>query len=159
VIGLNRAIRTTGVTVDGEPANSGIGFAISVNIIKRVVPVLIEKGNYDYPYLGISALPEISLLAQEQLGLKTSNGAYVTEVIPNGPADKAGLKGAGGVTGQSGLQSGGDLITAVDGRPIRIFGELLSYLMTSKSPGDQIMLTVVRGDKELEIPLVLGKRP
>lgn len=159
VIGINRAIRTSGLTVDGEPANSGIGFAISVNIVKRVVPILIEKGVYDYPYLGISALPEISLIAQEKLGLKTSNGAYVTEVVSNGPAAKAGIIGATQATDLTGLQSGGDLIIAVDGQPIRVFGDLLSYLMTRKSPGDEIVLTVLRGDKQLEIPLLLGKRP
>jgi S1-C subfamily serine protease len=57
VIGVNRAIRTTGVSQNGDPINSGIGFAISINIIKRVVPSIIATGTYDYPYLGITARP------------------------------------------------------------------------------------------------------
>ena len=55
VIGINRAIRTTNTTQEGEPSNSGVGFAVPINIVKRVVPVLIEKGSYDYPYLGVSS--------------------------------------------------------------------------------------------------------
>ncbi len=95
VIGLNRAIRTTGTNSDGEPVNSGIGFAVSVNIIKRVVPVLIANGSYDYPYLGISTPPggDLSLLEREELGLNTTSGAYLIEVIAGGPAAEAGLIG------------------------------------------------------------------
>ena len=60
MVGVNRAIRTTGITAQGEPINSGIGFAISINIVKRVVPYLIEFGYYDYPYLGISAMSTVA---------------------------------------------------------------------------------------------------
>ena len=158
VIGLNRAIRTTGTTTDGEPVNSGIGFAISSNIMRRVVPVLIVEKNYDYPYLGISAMPEMSLIAQEALGLNYSTGAYIVEVVPGGPADKAGLRGATAATSVAGLQKGGDLIIAVDGRPVRVFGDLLSYLMTSKSPGETITLTIVRDNQEQEVKITLDKR-
>jgi 2-alkenal reductase len=158
VIGLNRAIRTTN-SLDGEPTNSGIGFAISVNIMKRVIPVLIEEGKYDYPYLGIAALPEISLLEQEALQLTSTSGAYITRIVPGGPAEDAGLRAGARSTDLSGLQRGGDLITAVDGRPVRIFGDLLSYLMTNKSPGDKVLLRVLRGDQELEVELTLGRRP
>ena len=92
VIGVNRAIRTTNFTDTGEPINSGIGFAISVNIVKRVVPVLITDGKYDYPYLGMSSLDDMTLQIIEALGLKSFTGAYVTTVVPGGPADKAGIK-------------------------------------------------------------------
>ena len=98
VIGINRAIRTSGVNVSGEPINSGVGFAISVNIIKRVVPTLIEKGVYDYPYLGITAREELSLIEQEALNITNGNGeylagAYVVEVVNGSPADNGGLIG------------------------------------------------------------------
>jgi S1-C subfamily serine protease len=159
IIGVNRAIRTTSTSVSGEPTNSGIGFAVSVNIIKRVVPVLIEKGKYDYPYLGISALPEVSLIEQEALGLSSSLGAYVTSVSPGGPADTAGIKAGSRSSKITNLLAGGDLVVAIDGRPINTFGELLSYLMANKNPGDQIMLTVLRGNEKKEVNLTLGKRP
>jgi 2-alkenal reductase len=159
VIGINRAIRTTDTNASGDPINSGIGFAVSINIIKRVVPSLIETGSYDYPYLGVSARPELSLIEQEALGLSRSTGAYVSEVVPGGPADKAGLKGGSTDTNISGLQAGGDLITAVDGHAVNVFGDLLSYLMINKSPGDQIVLTILRDNQEKEVTLTLDKRP
>ncbi len=159
VIGLNRAIRTNTVTSSGEPSNSGIGFAVPVNIIKRVVPALIETGSYDYPYLGISSHEEISLIEQEELGLPQSTGAYVDEVVKGGPADDAGLIGGSQATGIAGLNAGGDLIVAADGRPIRVFGDLLSYLMENKSPGDTIALTIIRDNEQKEVTVTLGKRP
>jgi len=147
------------MTAVGEPTNSGIGFAISINIVKRVVPGIIENGKYDYPYLGISALEELSLLQQEALGMRDVTGAYVVEVVSGGPGDKAGLKAGTKTTPFMGLFSGGDLIVGVDGRPVRVFGELLSYLMTSKSPGDTITLTVMRANEKKDIEVTLGLRP
>ncbi len=161
VIGLNRSIRTTNTNDSGEPVNSGIGFAVSVNMIKRVVPHLIQYGSYDYPYLGISTPPggDLSLLEREELGLTTTSGAYLMDVIDGGPADKAGLVGGTKPTRIRNLLSGGDLIVAVDSRPVKVFGDLMSYLMTNKSPGDVISLRVIRDKQEKEFQLTLGKRP
>jgi S1-C subfamily serine protease len=159
VIGVNRAIRTIGMSDSGDPINSGIGFAISINIIKRVVPSLIATGTYDYPYLGITARPELTLLEQEILGLPRSTGAYIIAITPGSPAEDAGLRDGSRRTEQPGLFSGGDLITAVDGRPVQVFGDLLSYLMVNKSPGDTILLTIFRDNEEKEVNLTLGKRP
>lgn len=159
VIGINRAIRTTTVTAEGEPSNSGVGFAVPINIVKRVVPVLIEKGSYDYPYLGVSSHPELSLIEQEALRLPQSTGAYVVEVVQGAPADKAGLIGATGDSQIPGLPAGGDLITAVDGRPVQVFAEMLAYLMENKSPGDTVTLTVIRNNEQKEVVVTLGKRP
>ncbi len=159
VIGINRAIRTTSTNPQGEPSNSGVGFAVPINIVKRVVPVLIQKGTYDYPYLGISSQSELSLLEQEALGLSQSTGAYISDVAPGGPADKAGLKGGSKDTNIPGLLAGGDLITAVDGRPVQIFGDMLTYLMENKSPGDSVVLTILRDNQQKEVTVTLGKRP
>lgn len=159
VIGINRAIRTTNALPTGESSNSGIGFAVPVNIVKRVVPVLIEQGAYDYPYLGISSRSEISLMEQEALGLSQSSGAYVVEVVAGGPGDEAGLVGGTRETQIPGLLSGGDLITSIDGRPVRVFGDLLGYLMENKSPGDTINLTLIRDNQTKEVVITLGKRP
>ncbi len=159
VVGVNRAIRTFNFTSEDDPLNSGIGFAIAINTVKRVVPSLISEGKYDYPYLGISSLSDISLLQQEALQLPRSSGAYVTEVTPDSPADQAGLLGATNSTDFPTLNSGGDLIIAIDGITIQTFSDLLSYLIQEKTPGDTITLTVIRQDQELEIDLILGKRP
>jgi len=159
VIGVNRAIRTTAMTSMGEPVNSGIGFAISINIVKRVVPVLIETGKYDYPYLGISSVDELSLAQIEALGLKSYTGAYVTGVAANGPAEKAGIRAGEQTTSQQGLPAGGDLIVAIDGQPVLRFDDLLKYLINNKSPGDTVVLTVLRSEEKVDIPVVLDKRP
>jgi len=165
VIGINRAIRTNGINISGEPINSGVGFAISVNIVKRVVPILIERGVYDYPYLGITAREELSLIEQEALNITNENGeylsgAYVVEVVNGSPADKGGLIGGSrSDTGIPGLLGGGDLIVAIDGLPVRVFGELLSYLMNNKIPGDEVIITVIRDNDLKEVTITLGKRP
>lgn len=159
VIGINRAIRTTNFTETGEPVNSGIGFAISVNIIKRVVPVLIETGEYNYPYLGVSSISTLTLDALNALGLKQYTGAYVTNVVPGGPADQAGLKAGDTPTSYADLFAGGDLIIAIDGRDVRTFDEMLAYLITNKSPGDTVVLTVLRGEEKVDLTITLGERP
>jgi len=158
VIGVNRAIRTTNFTTTGEPINSGIGFAIAINIVKRVTPVLIAEGQYDYPYLGISSIDELSLPQIEALGLQSFTGAYVTSVTPNGPADQAGIR-AGGQSSSSGLNAGGDLIIAIDDQSIQRFDDLLRYLINNKSPGETVVLTVLREEEQVNVTVTLGKRP
>jgi S1-C subfamily serine protease len=159
VIGVNRAIRTTNFTDSGQPVNSGIGFAISINIVKRVVPVLIEKGKYDYPYIGISSVDELSLPQVEALGLKRFTGAYVTSVAAGGPAEQAGLRAGEETTSIPNLMAGGDLIIALDGRPVQNFDDLIKYLINNKSPGDVVVITALRGEEEVDISVTLGKRP
>ncbi len=159
VVGINRAIRTETVTSAGDPANSGIGFAVSINIVKRVVPALIASGAYDYPYLGISSRDDLSLDLIDALNLDRPTGAYVIEVTAGGPADAAGLLAGTERTSITGLLSGGDLIIAADGKPIRNYSDLVGYMMNNKSPGDTIGLTIIRDGKEMQVPVTLGKRP
>ncbi|MGB9898244.1 S1C family serine protease, partial [Thermanaerothrix sp.] len=159
VIGVNRAIRTTGTTITGEPVNSGIGFAVSSNIVRRVVPVLITQGRYDYPYLGISSREMLTLEQIEALGLPRQTGAYIVSVTPGSPADRAGLRGGSQPTRFAGLPAGGDLIIAIDGQPVQTFSDMLSYLMKNKSPGDTVVLTIIRDRQEKEVSVTLGKRP
>jgi 2-alkenal reductase len=161
VIGVNRAIRTDTFTVAGDAANSGVGFAIPINIVRRVVPALIEHGHYAYPYLGITSLGDEAwtLTALETLGLPPdASGAYVTCVTPGGPADDAGVVGAGRCNA-TGLTPGGDLITAIDGSPVRTFSDLLSYLIANTEVGQDVILTVQRGGEAVEIRLTVGPRP
>ncbi len=159
VVGINRAIRTEQTNENGEPTNSGIGFAISSNIVGRVVPFLIKDGFYDYPYVGITSQEDLTLMEREALGIQEMTGAYVLSVSENSPASKAGLIGGATVTRISGLLAGGDLIIAVDNRPVRLFSDFLSYIMANKSPGDEIIVTIKRQGEEMEVPVVLDKRP
>ncbi len=159
VVGVNRAIRTEQANEVGEPVNSGIGFAISSNIVNRVVPFLIKDGFYDYPYVGITSQEDLTLIEREALGIQHMTGAYILAVTENSPASDAGLIGGSEITRISGLLAGGDLIIAVDGRPVRLFSDFLSYIMANKSPGDDIIIKYVRDGEEQEVTLKLGKRP
>lgn len=160
VIGINRAIRTNGESGEGILSNTGIGFAVPIDIARRVVPYLIRDGNYDYPYLGIVSRENMTLAELEVIDLpRDAQGAYVLSVPEGSPADQAGVVGGSEPTAFANLQAGGDLITAVDGQPIRNFSDLLTYLVTNKSPGDTLDLTILRDGQELVIPVVLGKRP
>ena len=159
-MGINQSIRTdtfNGTT--GNAVNSGVGFSISINLVKRIVPYLIRDGKYEYPYLGISSAGDLGLAEIEALGLNTYTGAYVLEVTPGGPADQAGIRGGDTPTSIPRLNAGGDIITAIDGHPIDTFDELLSYLTTNKSPGDTVVLTVLRDGPQMDITVTLGKRP
>ena len=146
LLGVNTAIRTT------TGVSSGVGFAIPVNAVHRIVPALIETGVYIYPYMGIEVPSRpLSLADYEQLGLSQTTGAYVTAVRPGSPADEAGLIGQQG--------PGGDLIIAVDDRPVLEFNDLLSYLVFETAVGQTIELTILRNGREMIIPLTLGERP
>ena len=160
VIGINRAIQTTSTNLVNTPLNSGVGFAVPVDIVKKVVPALIEKGFFDYPYLGITSREELSLQNLIALGVPTNTvGVYVFEVTPGGPADKAGLKGADGQASIGSLPSGGDWIVAINGRRLIDYGSMISDLAVHYNAGDTITLTILRDGREIQLPLTLGKRP
>ncbi len=147
VVGVNSAIRsTTGV-------NSGVGFSIPVNAVTRVIPKLIEEGQYVYAYMGVQ-IQSLNLNLQERFGLSQVRGAYVTGVTEGGPAEEAGLIPAVETDG-----TGGDLIIAIDGQPIQDTEELIAYLVFNTEVGQTIDLSVVRDGDTITVPLTLGARP
>jgi len=126
-----------------------------------VVPLLIQEGSYRYPYLGISSLSSErwTLPILEQLDLPPdASGAYITCVTPGGPAEKAGLLGAGSCDSE-GLTSGGDLLVAIDGQAIVDFNDLLSYLVEHTAVGQEVTVSVLRDGKEVNLPVTIGPRP
>jgi 2-alkenal reductase len=163
VIGVNAQIRSE------TASNAGVGFAIPVSIVQRVVPALIKDGKYRHAYLGIGGRTYSPAWAQTLGFSPDARGAYVENVVSSGPSGRAGLRGGSketdillgvDVTGPIYLQSGGDLIVAIDGQPVTKFDDLLIYLERNKSPGDEVKLTVVRpneGQKTLTVKL--GERP
>jgi S1-C subfamily serine protease len=160
VVGVNQSIRTNAIDqTTGNAVNSGVGFSISINLVKRIVPYLIRDGKYEYPYLGISSNSDLTLAEIEALGLNTYTGAYVASVTPGGPADQAGIRGGTTDTSIPSVKAGGDVITAIDGHPVDTFDELLSYLTTNKSPGETVVLTVLRDGQSMDITVTLGTRP
>ncbi len=156
VIGVNAQIETSGV---GQ-GNTGVGFAIPVSIIKRVVPDLVESGKTEWAWLGVSGGDVNPTLAQA-MSLPTEQGAYISSVISGGPADRAGLRGSTGTDTVNGRQTeiGGDVVTAIDGQPVRSFDDILLYLALQTRPDQEIVLTLVRDGKTLDVSLKLGTRP
>ncbi len=160
VVGVNRSILTESVTESGNVVNSGLGFAISSNIVRRVLPSLIAKGKYDYPYLGLSGLSELHLKTVKALDLPYGYGVYIMGLIPGGPAEKSGLRaGTEEIPEIQGLLKGGDLILAVNGTTVRNFAELISYIVLNAYPGDAVRFTVYRDGRTEDIPVTLGSRP
>lgn len=164
VIGVNTAIRTSNSTVLGQPANSGIGFAVPVNTVKRVAPELIERGTVRYPYLGITSRESLRLAdIADQLGVDVKQGVLVFSVARGGPAERAGLRGGDEndtvIVDGAPVPLGGDIITAIDGAPVRDFGDLISKLTANYRVGDRIVLTIIRDGRTQQIELELGERP
>jgi 2-alkenal reductase len=159
VVGINFAIQSNSIDLSGNPVNSGIGFAVSVNIVKRVVPHLIENGSYDYPYMGVSSLPEITIYLQEILDIPQTSGVYILEVTPGSPADEAGLRAGNTTTELPSYYAGGDLITAIDGIEVHDFSDMITYILNNTSPGDVVTFNVLRDGEEIQIDLTLGIRP
>lgn len=149
-IGVNSAIRTDTGT------NSGVGFSIPVDAVKRIVPRLISDGKYVYPYLGIR-MQSLNVATAEELGISYASGAYVLDVSENSPAEEAGLIPSG--LNNFGALPGGDLIIAINGAPITSSDDLITYLVFDTEAGQTVDLTVVRDGREVIIPLTLGERP
>ncbi|NJD59147.1 MAG: trypsin-like serine protease [Anaerolineae bacterium] len=156
VIGVNAQIETNGTT----DSNIGVGFAIPVSIIQRVVPALIETGHYDWPYLGVSGYTVNPPLVKA-MNLPVEQGAYVSTVPDGGPALAAGLHGTTEIIDQDGRQVevGGDIITAIDGQPVKTFDDILLYLTLQTTPGQTVILTILRDGQYQDISLQLGTRP
>ncbi len=156
VIGVNAQIETDG----SSSTNSGVGFAIPVSIVQRVVPELIQNQEYVWGWLGVRG-GNVTPTLVEAMDLSVEKGAYIAEVVDGGPSDQAGLRGGGRETTVNGrtVETGGDIIIAVDGQPVSVFDDLLIYIALNTRPGQEVTLTVLRGDKTLEIVVTLEPRP
>ena len=154
VIGINAQIRST------VRANSGVGFAIPINLARRVVPALIETGRYEHAWLGISGTVIYPSMARD-LGLPAERGVLIAEVLRGGPAARAGLRPGQRETTYKGrpLVLGGDIIVQIDDHVVNNFDDLLIYLTRKTSPGQQVTLTIWRGDELLRVAVTLQARP
>jgi 2-alkenal reductase len=156
VIGVNDQIRTNGV----NNSNLGVGFAIPVSMVRLIIPDLIQNGVHDWAWLGVRGSSLTPSLV-EAMGLPVENGAYFANIIPNGPAEKAGLEGEDEtVTIDKRLVSiGGDVVTAIDGQPVRSFDDLLIYIALEAEPGEKVVLTIWRDGEFLDLTVTLEDRP
>jgi len=151
VIGVTSAIQST------TNANAGIAFAIPSHIVERIVPVLIKDGRYQHPSLGLSGITLTANYATE-MGLDANtHGVLITSITPGGAADLAGLK----ETTQQytrynrGVIIFGDVITAIDGKPVRTYEDLVSYIFNKTEVGQKVKLTILRDGKEMSVTVTL----
>ena len=153
VVGINQQIETN------SGSNDGVGFAVPISAVKRSVAQLREKGSAEYAYIGVSSQPVYPQLAKK-LGLDTEFGALVAEVVPGGPAAKAGLQGATGTIRfqAAEYETGGDVIVEVEGHKV-VQPEDLARLVAAKLPGEKIQVTILRDNKRRQVDVTLGKRP
>ena len=142
LIGVNTAIYST------SGASAGIGFAIPVDEVNRVVPRLIRDGKFVRPALGIQAAP-----LQYQTAEGARNGVAVVGVLPRGAAAAAGIKPI--QRGAAGETIPGDIITALGGKPVASLDQVLEAL-EQHQPGDTVTLSIVRDGKPVELPVKLG---
>ncbi|WP_247729873.1 S1C family serine protease [Halovivax limisalsi] len=148
VLGVNRA-----------GGGENIGFAISGAMVERIVPELIETGEWNAPYIGIRPIT-LSQPIVAANDLEVTEGVYVVDVVEDGPASGV-LQGAQDATtiDQRPIPTGGDVIVAVDGQNVSSREELLSYLLMETEPGDTVELTVIRGGEEQTVEVTLDERP
>jgi S1-C subfamily serine protease len=154
VVGINSAIfSTTG-------GFAGVGFAVPSNTIAKIAPILIERGTFQHPWLGVSGIdmtPEIA----EAIGLGEPRGFLVIEAAPGGPADAAGVQGGNTPVQLAGREIvlGGDVILAIDDRDVRKIDDVLGYLQQATQVGETVTLTVWRDGQIMNIGMTLGARP
>ena len=154
VIGINTAIQS----ISGE--FSGIGFAVPSNTALKIVPSLIEDGEYRHPWIGISGRDIDPDLARV-LDLKDAKGFLVITVVDGSPADKAGLKGMSATQIIDGKEypADGDIIISVDNKEVRKISDILVHLQREKSVGDEMSLGILRDGEFMHMSLELVERP
>jgi S1-C subfamily serine protease len=150
LIGMNTAIQSN----VGEFA--GVGFAVPSNTIKKVVPALIEKGEFDHPWLGISGTTLTPKLAEKFNLPKNFRGAVINDIVKDGPAGKAGLKGA--LFSSTGEIVSADIVTSIDNVPVKRIDDIIAYVSENKSVGDKVTLQVYRDGSVITVNIELGKR-
>jgi S1-C subfamily serine protease len=154
VIGVNSAILST------SGSNSGVGFAIPVDVVKKVVPELIATGHYRHPWIGVSGQSITSEMVTAG-NLAVDSGVLVFTVEPGSPAEKAGLRGGNQQVMVSGVPMafGGDIVIAINGVGVKRFADVVNYLSGYTSVGDVVTLTVIRDGQQITLDVTLQERP
>lgn len=158
VIGVNTAIAVSQGGSDFE----GVGYAVPSSAVARVVPALISQGRYNHPWMGIGMWSLDALLA-EQVGLAVRRGVLITNVQPDSPAARAGLRAGDDEVDVNGLplRVGGDIVVAINGQPVADGDQLIGLLDLNNVVGDTITLSVLRGGAGApeDVQLLLEARP
>ena len=154
IVGINTAIQSA----TGE--FTGVGFAVPSQTVAKIVPNLIQNGEYKHPWIGISGR-DIDPDLAKVLGLNDAVGFLVVTVVPDSPASRAGLHGSENIEEVDGIQYtiGGDIILSVDGVEVRKISDILIHLQRAKTVGDDLILEILRDGRTSNFTVVLGERP
>jgi S1-C subfamily serine protease len=155
VIGINAQIRS----FNGTGNDSGVGFAIPIDAAKHSLAQLVDKGRVSYAYVGIST-EDLTPSIARALGYKASGGALVVGVEPASPAERAGFRRGTREVAVLGRQvvAGGDVIVAIDGRPVHHADDVVRIVSFSLKPKGVAVFTIVRDDRRLKLAVTLGER-
>ncbi len=153
-MGINTAI------LSGTGQTAGIGFAVPSNTVSKVIPVLIEEGKYSHPWIGISG-KDIDPELADVRNLDQSKGFLIVSIVPDSPAEMAGLKGVSEIKmiADKEYPIDGDIIVSVDGKEVRKISDILIHLQEEKSIGDEMILGIIRDGGTMDIVLTLVERP
>ena len=154
IVGINTAIQSA----TGE--FTGVGFAIPSQTVAKIIPTIIDKGEYKHPWIGIAGR-DIDPDMADVLNLKDAIGFLVITVVEDSPAFDAGLIGSDKTIDVDGVNypMGGDIILAVDGIEVRKIDDILIHLQRAKSVGDEMVLEVLRDGRTTNVTIVLDERP
>ena len=135
----------------------GIGLAVPSNTVLRIIPVLMEEKNYTHPWLGVTGNTLTADIAKREKLDRTQKGVIIDTIVRGSPADLAGLNGSN--INEYGEKRGGDIITALDGKPIIKMEDLISYLELNKAVNDNATLSVYRDGEIIDKQITLKSRP
>ena len=153
VVGVNTAIESNTGTF------SGVGFAIPSNTVRNVVPSLIEDGDHQHPWLGVSGV-DVSPEIADRMNLENTTGFLVVDVIDDSPADKAGMRAGNRTEEINGntVRLGGDVIAGINGEQMRGINDILLYLSRETEVDEEVNVTVIRDNEKVVMPVTLGAR-
>lgn len=157
---LNVLGEVVGITTAIVADSQGVGFAVPSDTIVRELPYLIRGEQYPHPWLGVKGV-DMSFDIATAMNLKVTSGWLIVEVLPNSPAEKAGLKGGTQTVyvDETSISIGGDVITMIDGIKVRSGDDLSTYLEKGTKPGQCIEITMMRAEQTLNVTVTLGIRP
>jgi S1-C subfamily serine protease len=155
VIGINSAIFSPSGT------SSGVGFAIPVDTVRRVLPDLLTLGRYRHPWLGIRYAYRLTPALAKVLDLPVEQGLLLVELFQRSPLDTEGVRGAQQevILGNQRLYVGGDVLTSVDGQAVTSLENLEILLETQYQVGDVVTITLVREGQEQSVKVTLAEEP
>ena len=155
VIGINSQI------ISRSGGNQGIGFAIPINSVKKIIPTLIKGEKFEYPYIGITGM-DLNTNLKKALEIDSEiKGVMIVDVVKGSPADLGGLLGYTGTVSDNdnSYPSGGDILTAINSIPIKSMSDLLTLLFSDYSPGDSVTFTILRDSSSFDLDITLISRP